>query len=73
MTYDRSAIMKAAWTIVRRFAGSREPLRQKLARALRYAWWDVKRLLPSLQVSRRNWRLSPPRPARLRKSARKSS
>ncbi|KFI27761.1 hypothetical protein CN97_00130 [Haematobacter massiliensis] len=42
MTYDRSAIMKAAWTIVRRFARSREPLRQKLARALRCVWWDAR-------------------------------
>lgn len=42
MTYDRSAIMKAAWTIVRRFARSREPLSQKLARDLRCVWWDAK-------------------------------
>ena len=42
MSYNLSAIMKDAWTIVRRFARSREPLRQKLARALRCVWWDAR-------------------------------
>ncbi|OOY11661.1 hypothetical protein BMG00_11200 [Thioclava marina] len=43
MTYDRTAIMKAAWVIVRRFLGrTRETLAQILSRALKLAWWDAK-------------------------------
>jgi uncharacterized phage protein gp47/JayE len=42
MTFDRAKIMKAAWVIVRRFAGTKESLRSKLARALRNVWWDAK-------------------------------
>ncbi|MEI4471512.1 hypothetical protein [Frigidibacter sp. MR17.24] len=43
MTYDRAAIMKAAWVIVRRFLGrTRETLTQLLSRALKMAWWQAK-------------------------------
>lgn len=42
MTYDRRAIMKAAWTIARRFAGNRETWGQRLSRALKCVWSDVK-------------------------------
>ena len=40
--YNRAEIMKAAWVIVRRFAGNRETLAQRLSRALRSAWCDAK-------------------------------
>ena len=40
--YNRAEIMKAAWVIVRRFAGNRETLAQRLSRALRSAWGDAK-------------------------------
>ena len=42
MTYDRRAIMTAAWTIARRFAGNRETWGQRLSRALQSVWWNVK-------------------------------
>lgn len=42
MTYDRRAIMKAAWTIARRFAGNRETWGQRLSRALKCAWDQAK-------------------------------
>lgn len=42
MTYDRRAIMKAAWTIARRFAGNRETWGQRLSRALKCAWDHAK-------------------------------
>ncbi|OWY02310.1 hypothetical protein [Thioclava sp. IC9] len=43
MTYDRAAIMKAAWVIVRRFLGrTHETLSQLLSRALKLAWSDAK-------------------------------
>ena len=40
--FNRAEIMKAAWVIVRRFAGNRETLAQRLSRALRSAWGDAK-------------------------------
>lgn len=40
--YNRAEIMKAAWVIVRRFAGNRETLTQRISRALRSAWYDAK-------------------------------
>ena len=40
--YNRAEIMKAAWVIVRRFAGNRETLAQRLSRALGSAWGDAK-------------------------------
>lgn len=43
MTIDRAKIMKAAWQIVRRFAGNRETLAQRMSRALKSVWWDAKR------------------------------
>lgn len=42
MHFDHSAIMTAAWVIVRRFQGNGEPLRQLMARALRSAWFTAK-------------------------------
>ncbi|MBL9062753.1 hypothetical protein [Tabrizicola sp.] len=42
MTFDRAQIMQAAWTIARRFAGNRETWGQRLSRALKSVWWDVK-------------------------------
>lgn len=42
MMIDRRAIMKAAWTIARRFAGNRETWGQRLSRALKCVWNDVK-------------------------------
>ena len=42
MTIDRAKIMQDAWTIARRFAGNRETWGQRLSRALKYVWWDVK-------------------------------
>ena len=45
MTLDRRAIMKAAWTIARRFAGNRESWGQRLSRALKSVWWDVRQAL----------------------------
>ncbi|TNF12808.1 MAG: hypothetical protein EP320_11115 [Rhodobacteraceae bacterium] len=43
MTYDRAAIMRAAWVIVRRFLGrTHETLSQLLSRALKLAWSDAK-------------------------------
>ncbi|MEI4473344.1 hypothetical protein [Frigidibacter sp. MR17.24] len=43
MTYDRVAIMKAAWVIARRFHGrNSETLPQLLSRALKMVWWDAK-------------------------------
>ena len=48
--YNRAEIMKAAWVIVRRFAGNRETLAQRLARALRSAWCDAKM---AVEIARR--------------------
>ena len=48
--YNRAEIMKAAWVIVRRFAGNRETLVQRLSRALRSTWCDAKR---AVEVARR--------------------
>ncbi len=42
MTIDRAKIMQDAWTIARRFAGNRETWGQRLSRALKYVWWNVK-------------------------------
>lgn len=42
MTYNRAEIMKAAWVIVRRFAGNRETNAQRLSRALKSVWWNAK-------------------------------
>ncbi|WP_088735425.1 hypothetical protein [Thioclava sp. F34-6] len=43
MTYDRAAIMRAAWVIVRRFMGrTHETLSQLLSRSLKLAWSDAK-------------------------------
>ena len=42
MTLDRRAIMQAAWTIARRFAGNPETWGQRLSRALKSVWWNVK-------------------------------
>lgn len=42
MTYDRSAIMKAAWVRVRRADRSRFPLRVILRNAMRTAWAEAK-------------------------------
>ncbi|WRH64414.1 MAG: hypothetical protein RSE12_08875 [Fuscovulum sp.] len=39
---DRRAVMQAAWTIARRFAGNRETWGQRLSRALKSVWWDAK-------------------------------
>ena len=44
MTYNRAAIMKAAWVIVRRFAYLKGPLAAKLSRALKSVWWDAKQV-----------------------------
>ena len=48
--FNRAEIMKAAWVIVRRFAGNRETLGQRLSRALRSAWCDAK---GAVEVARR--------------------
>lgn len=42
MTFDRAAIMKDAWVIVRRFRGNGETLRGLLSRALKAVWWKAK-------------------------------
>ena len=42
MTCDRAQIMQEAWTIARRFAGNRETWGQRLSRALKLVWWNVK-------------------------------
>lgn len=42
MTFDRAQIMTEAWTIARRFAGNRETWGQRLSRALKLVWWNVK-------------------------------
>lgn len=42
MTIDRRALMNAAWTIARRFAGNRETWAQRLSRALKSVWWEAK-------------------------------
>lgn len=42
MTLDRRALMQAAWTIARRFAGNRETWGQRLSRALKLVWWNAK-------------------------------
>lgn len=42
MIIDRRAIMKAAWTIARRFAGNRETWRRRISRALKSVWGNVK-------------------------------
>lgn len=42
MTIDRAKIMQDAWTIARRFAGNRETWGQRLSRALKLVWWNVK-------------------------------
>ena len=43
MQIDRRALMNAAWTIARRFAGNRETWGQRLSRALKSVWWSMKR------------------------------
>lgn len=43
MTYDRAAIMKAAWVIVRGADVARFGLRTILRNALRFAWTQAKR------------------------------
>lgn len=45
MTFDRAQIMTEAWTIARRFAGNRETWGQRLSRALKLVWWNVKETL----------------------------
>lgn len=42
MPVNRAKIMKAAWVSVRRFAGNRESLHQRLSRALRKVWFEAK-------------------------------
>ena len=42
MTFDRTRIMQEAWTIARRFAGNSETWGQRLSRALKLVWWNVK-------------------------------
>lgn len=42
MTFDRTQIMTEAWTIARRFAGNHETWGQRLSRALKHVWWNVK-------------------------------
>lgn len=42
MAFDRTQIMQEAWTIARRFAGNRETWGQRLSRALKLVWWNVK-------------------------------
>ncbi len=42
MTFNRAEIMQAAWTIARRFAGNRETWGQRLSRALKAVWCNVK-------------------------------
>ena len=50
MTYNRAAIMKAAWVIVRRFLGrTQETLAQLLSRALKSAWWNAKQEAKAIQ------------------------
>lgn len=42
MAINRRALMNAAWTIARRFAGNRETWGQRLSRALKSVWWSMK-------------------------------
>lgn len=42
MTFDRAQILQEAWTIARRFAGNPETWGQRLSRALKHVWWNVK-------------------------------
>ena len=42
MTFNRSQIMKEAWTIVRRFEGNGEPRNKLMSRALKSAWFNAK-------------------------------
>jgi hypothetical protein len=66
MTYDRRAIMQAAWTIARRFAGNRETWGQRLSRALKSVWWDMKqaaRVAAQVEAQRLAALATPPRSA----------
>lgn len=42
MPIDRAKIMQDAWKIARRFAGNCETWGQRLSRALKVVWWNVK-------------------------------
>jgi hypothetical protein len=47
--------MTAAWAIVRRFAGNRETLAQRLSRALSLVWWNAKEAARIAEAQRRRW------------------